>query len=181
MFISEGVSVCILLGNSRIWHSMPCHPGAQWQVLAPTHSPPFRHFCRQLAGKATQDVTLELQSSPEKDDWRLKAKPAPGRPYKEVDLFWRTRDMSFFHWKNAPWPPHGLIFPPLGLMFKHQQGLLNYYVITWYFRSFTISCRNVLWVLWSQWPQNRKTWASRWVTGVTWWRRRAGLTPHFLP
>lgn len=37
------------LGYLRIWHNIPCHPAAQWHVLAPTHSPPFRHLCRQLA------------------------------------------------------------------------------------------------------------------------------------
>lgn len=41
------------LGYSRVWQSIPCHPGAQWHVLAPTHSPPFRHFCRQLAERET--------------------------------------------------------------------------------------------------------------------------------
>lgn len=46
--------LCILLGYSRIWHNMPCHPGAQWQTFEPTHSPPFRHFCRQLAERQKQ-------------------------------------------------------------------------------------------------------------------------------
>lgn len=45
---------CILFRYSRIWHNMPCHPGAQWQVFEPTHSPPFRHFCRQLAERQKQ-------------------------------------------------------------------------------------------------------------------------------
>lgn len=38
---------------------MPCHPGAQWQVLGPTHSPPFRHFCKQLAANNTKRQTSE--------------------------------------------------------------------------------------------------------------------------
>lgn len=47
-------------GYSRIWHSVPRHPGAQRQALSPMHSPPFKHFCRQLAGR-TEDRGLSAR------------------------------------------------------------------------------------------------------------------------
>lgn len=55
---------------SRIWHCMPCHPGVQWQVLDPTHSPPFRHFCRQLA--EGQNTRLNIRGAIKSQRWELK-------------------------------------------------------------------------------------------------------------
>lgn len=53
-------------GYSRIWQRVPCHPGAQRQALALTHSPPFKHSCKQLAGRQRSEVSGQALSP-----WRL--------------------------------------------------------------------------------------------------------------
>lgn len=45
----------------RIWQRVPLQPGLQWQVFGPTHSPPFKHFCRQTAGGTETDRETRLK------------------------------------------------------------------------------------------------------------------------
>lgn len=71
---------------------MPRHPGAQWQTLAPTHSPPFKHFCRQLAerhnrtkGQSSAAATATFDTSVRSAD-KLKTEARPSRITSDLNV-----------------------------------------------------------------------------------------------
>lgn len=62
--VVKGLHFCYS-DHLRIWQRVPFQPGRQWQLFGPTHSPPFKHFCRHTAGgtETERETTSNKQTN----------------------------------------------------------------------------------------------------------------------